>query len=224
MEKLAAHGDGPELYDDNAGTSLAIKGKDFCIVAADTRHSSAYHINTRRATKIFVVDGRILLTATGFYADARSVLNHLTFAVEDYQFRFSKKMAIEQAAAALHVILYRNRFFPKYAYCTLAGFTGEGEPKMFSYDPVGSYEETGCRCNGSGAQMLQPLLDSWISRKNWRCEEGKSYACTEEETKHLVRDVFNSAAETDVKTGDSLEVYTLRASGFTREEHPLRSD
>jgi len=152
------------------------------------------------------------------------VLNHLKFAVEDYQFRFSKRMEIEQIAAVLHIILYRNRFFPKYAYCTLSGFTDAGVPKIFSYDPVGSYEETKCRCNGSGAKMLQPLLDSWISRKNWRCEEGKDHKCTEEEVVRLARDVFNSAAETDVKTGDMLEMYVLKKDGFTVYEFPLRSD
>jgi len=65
-ENVIAHSGGDELYEDNSGTSLAIKGEDFCVIAADTRHSSTYHINTRKATKIFLIDGRAVLTTTGF--------------------------------------------------------------------------------------------------------------------------------------------------------------
>ncbi|KAI5192085.1 20S proteasome subunit beta 6 [Nematocida sp. AWRm77] len=222
---IEQHSSGVELYDDNSGTSLAIKGTNYIVVAADTRNSGEYHINTRKATKIFVIDKRLILTTTGFYADARSVLSKLIFAVEDYQFKFNKPMDVSQAAAILHIILYSHRFFPKYAYCTLTGFSNTGEPKLFSYDPVGSYQENPCECHGTGTKMLQPFLDSWISRKNWHCEEGKAYAPAEEELVKLVKDVFNSAAEKDVKTGDHLEVYVIRQNNeIIREEFPLRSD
>lgn len=215
---------GDDLYGDNSGTSLSIVGADFCIVAADTRHSAEYNINTRRATKSFCIDNRFILSTTGFYADSRYIFDSLSYQIDKYQFRFNKKIGIEQAAAALHLLLYTHRFFPKYTYCCLVGFNEENQPKVFSYDPVGSYQETPCRCNGSGTAMLQPMLDSWITRKNWYCEEGKNHVCTEEEVIALVKDVFNSVAETDVKTGDNLEVYLIKKDGITRSEYPLRSD
>lgn len=222
---MVKHGSGNELYDDNSGTTLSIRGQNCLVIAADTRHSSQYHINTRKATKIFVIDHRLVLTIAGFYADGRSVLDKLTFAVEDYQFRFERQMDVVQAAAILHVILYSHRFFPKYTYCTISGFSNTGEPKLFSYDPVGSYQETPCECNGTGTKMLQPFLDSWISRKNWHCEEGRQYAPGEAELVNLAKDVFNSAAEKDIKTGDHLEVYVIRPNNeISREEFPLRSD
>ena len=40
-------------YTDNGGTSLAIAGKDFCIIAGDTRQSEGYSINTRYSPKVF---------------------------------------------------------------------------------------------------------------------------------------------------------------------------
>lgn len=216
-------GSSNDLYSDNSGTSLSVVGRDFCLIAADTRHSAEYNINTRRATKIFPVQGMVL-TTTGFYADCRSVYESLKYEVEQYEYKFGRRIGVTQAAAILHILLYSNRFFPKYAYCCLSGITEEGEPKLFSYDPVGSYGETKCQCIGSGMKMVQPLLDSWLKRKNWNCEEGSKYECTKEDALALARDVFSGAAEADVRTGDALEVYLIAADGITREEYGLRED
>lgn len=223
MDGITKCGEGVDLYEDNSGTTLAIKGRGYCIVAADTRNSGSFNINTRHTSKLFVIDKRMVLSTAGFYADGVYVSEELRSTVERYQFEYSSAMDIEQAAAALHIILYSNRFFPKYSFCCLSGYSNEGEERIYSFDPIGSYEKTDCRCYGSGTKMLQPLLDSVISGKNWRGGEGRE-EMTEERVVGLVRDVFSSAAETDVKTGDALEVYVITASGSRREVYPLRMD
>ncbi len=40
-------------YTENGGTILAIAGKDFSVVAGDTRQSEGYSIQTRSAPKVF---------------------------------------------------------------------------------------------------------------------------------------------------------------------------
>lgn len=40
-------------YTDNGGSTLAISGADFTIVAGDTRSTSGYNINTRYSPKVF---------------------------------------------------------------------------------------------------------------------------------------------------------------------------
>lgn len=40
-------------YSDNGGTILAIAGKDFAVVAGDTRQSEGYSIQTRYARKVW---------------------------------------------------------------------------------------------------------------------------------------------------------------------------
>ncbi|KAG0740981.1 hypothetical protein G6F23_007907 [Rhizopus arrhizus] len=58
-----------EPYDDNGGTSVAIAGKDFCIVAADTRQSTGYSINSRFSPKAYKLSETSVIAMNGFHAD-----------------------------------------------------------------------------------------------------------------------------------------------------------
>lgn len=40
-------------YTDNGGSIMAIAGKDFCVIAGDTRQSEGYNIQTRYKPKVF---------------------------------------------------------------------------------------------------------------------------------------------------------------------------
>jgi len=44
---------------------------------------------------------------------------------------------------------------------------------VYSYDAVGSYEATKYATTGSGAQILQPLLDAQVSLRN--CYDNESW-------------------------------------------------
>lgn len=47
-------------YADNGGTVLGICGKDFCLIAADTRLSNKYVIQSRKIPRIFPVNYNII--------------------------------------------------------------------------------------------------------------------------------------------------------------------
>ena len=50
-------------------TSLAIAGKDFCVVASDTRQSTGYSINSRYAPKAYELGDNAVIAMNGFHAD-----------------------------------------------------------------------------------------------------------------------------------------------------------
>lgn len=46
-----------DLIEENGGTILAIAGRDYCVIAADTRLSADYQIRSRNITRIMRVSG-----------------------------------------------------------------------------------------------------------------------------------------------------------------------
>ncbi|AFN83386.1 20S proteasome subunit beta type-1 [Encephalitozoon romaleae SJ-2008] len=205
-------------YEDNSGTVVCLRQDDFIVIGGDTRHSSDMIINSREMTKIFQI-GDLFLTGTGFYADSHEVYVKMAYEIRQYEVEGS--INVHSAANLLSKILYSKRFFPYYSYCVLSGFEN-GRPYVYSYDPVGSFESVTCICNGSGRSMIQPLLDSFVSKKNWN-NAGQAQL-SQEDCVRLITKAFNAAAERDVKTKDNLEVYVVRENEVERKVFPLRRD
>lgn len=205
-----------DLYEDNGGTTLSLIVDNKIIVASDTRHSSEYTINSRKMTKIYKV-GNYFLTTTGFHADGFEIYNILMYKIRLYE--TYAKISLKSLAHLLHNVLYSRRFFPLYSYTCLSGFEN-GVAKIYSFDCIGSYQETICRCDGSGSLIVQPLLDSWISGKNFKNYTGLSF----ENVLEFVKKVFDGVAERDIKTKDFLEIYVIEEQSVNRQIIPLRRD
>lgn len=98
--------------------------------------------------------------------------------------------------------------------------TGKG--CVFSFDPVGSYERETYRAGGTASAMLQPLLDNQVAYLNQTGVEKKPLSI--EKAVQLVTDVFTSAAERDIYTGDGIQINIITADGVEVKEVPLRRD
>ncbi|KAI5071517.1 hypothetical protein GOP47_0013768 [Adiantum capillus-veneris] len=213
-------------YDNNGGTCVAIAGTDYCVIAADTRLSTGYSILTREHTKMCQLSDKCILASSGFQADIRALQKNLDAQHQIYQHQHSKKMSCPAMAQLLSNTLYYKRFFPYYAFNVLGGLDSEGKGCVFTYDAVGSYERVGYSSQGSGQQLLMPVLDNQLQAASPLLLPSQESATplSEGEAVDLIMDVFASAAERDIYTGDAVEIVVVNAEGIKRQTMELRKD
>ncbi|KAL9359838.1 hypothetical protein Peur_047961 [Populus x canadensis] len=215
-----------EPYDFNGGTCVAIAGADYCVVAADTRMSTGYNILTRDYSKIYKLADKCLMASSGFQADVRALQKVLGAKHLIYQHQHNKQMSCPAMARLLSNTLYYKRFFPYYTFNVLVGFDEEGKGCVYTYDAVGSYEKVGYSAQGSGAKLIMPVLDNQLKSPSPLLLPAQDAVTplSEAEAIDVVKDVFASATERDIHTGDKLEIVILNADGMRREYAELRKD
>jgi len=212
-------------YSFNGGTILAVAGPNFAIVAADTRLSEGFMIHSRNCSKVHKLTSKTFLACTGFHGDVLTLVNILEARLKMYKHEHQKEMSTSAIAAMLSTVLYYRRFFPYYTYNLLAGIDDNGVGCVYSFDPVGSYERESYRAAGSAGAILQPLLDNQIGYKNQLGLTGGKPSLSAERAHNLVKDVFTSAAERDIYTGDAVKIALVRADeGSDVEQFSLRKD
>ncbi|KAM8953776.1 proteasome subunit beta type-1 [Pelodytes ibericus] len=209
-------------YSFNGGTVLALAGDDFALVASDTRLSEGYSIHSRHTPKCYKLTDKTVIGCSGFHGDCLTLTKIIEARLKMYKHSNNKTMTSGAIAAMLSTILYSRRFFPYYVYNIIGGLDEEGKGAVYSFDPVGSYQRDAYKAGGSASAMLQPLLDNQIGYKNMQNVE--QLPLTLEKAIQLVKDVFISAAERDVYTGDALKICIVTKDGIREESIPLRKD
>ena len=201
---------------------MALAGKDYCVVAADTRMSQGYEILTRSAPKATPLTSKAVFAAGGMSADRTAFQRMLKFELAQYEAKMGREMSTQALAQLVSTRLYHRRFFPYYAFILLAGLDEDGVGCVYGYDAVGSFERSTCGVQGSGVSLIQPVLDNQRDLKNHTAKP--DHELSSEEMVDLIKDAFASAGERDIYTGDDVDIYVIKADGITHEVFPLNKD
>jgi len=122
----------------------------------------------------------------------------------------------------LSTTLYGRRFFPYYTFNIVAGLDENGNGITYGYDAVGSYEPALYNAEGSGKELIIPVLDNVILGAN---KKTPTVPLSVEEMESVVYDAFNAAAERDIHCGDKVEIWIKKKGGkWSKKEYPLRKD
>ena len=216
-------------YNDNGGSTVAIAGDDFAIVASDTRLTDGrYGIMSRNVPKMFQLTDQSVLAACGCWADVLTLTKLINARIQMYKYTHNRTMKTPSTAQMLANILYSKRFFPYYVRNILAGLDENGKGVVYSYDPVGCMEKGLQAADGSGVAIMQPLLDNQVEKFNMivpgtdKKQEAKRPSL--EEAYELVHDCFMAAAERHIHVADSINMKIITKGGIEERVVPLRKD
>jgi hypothetical protein len=103
-------------------------------------------------------------------ADTQALRSKLDEVIDGYEYKMFRKPHLHPLASMLSKTLYGKRFFPFYTFNLLAGITPEGEPRVYGYDAIGSYDYQRYGVQGSGQQLMVGLLDNQFQRRFGLCQ------------------------------------------------------
>lgn len=135
-------------------------------------------------------------------------------------------MSCSAVAQLLSNTLYYKRFFPYYTFNLCAGLDEEGRGAVYSYDAVGSHERVGYSCQGSGKDLIQPVLDNQLKAASPLVLPPRDWmtAMSLEDAVDLIKDAFVSAGERDIYTGDRVEILIITKEGIQEDSLDLKKD
>ena len=114
-------------YSDNGGSTVAVAGEDFVIVASDTRLTNGgYGILSRNISKMFQLTDESVLAACGCWADVLTLTKLLNARIQVYKYTHNRTMKTPSISQMLANTLYSKRFFPYSVRNILAGLDEEG--------------------------------------------------------------------------------------------------
>ena len=154
-------------------------------------------------------------------ADIIELHKYLAARVKLYIQQHKKQPTVEGISKLLSNTLYSRRFFPYYAFNVLAGISESGKGVVYGYDAVGSFDTVTSGAQGSGSQLVTPVLDNQFKGHNNR---DPVLPKDVNEVEKTLKDVINSAAERDIYTGDQVEMVIISKQGVRRYKEPIRRD
>jgi len=200
---------------------MAVAGKDFCIVAADTRMSLGYNILTRNKPKAVQFTKQTVMATSGMGADRDAFHKTIAALITQYEHTHGHMISTKAIAQLVSTRLYYRRFFPFYTFNIIGGLDEEGAGACYGYDAIGSFERVPYGVQGSGSAIATSILDNQIECKT-HPQNKKDLSVTE--TLQLVKDVFTSIGERDIYTGDSVDIYVITKDGTKYESFKLKAD
>lgn len=114
-------------YQDNGGTVVAVSGKDYSIVASDTRLGSGYSVPCRNVSRIVKLTDKVVLASSGMQSDIAVLHKILRIRLTQYTFAHHQEMSLTAVSQLLSTMLYYRRFQPYYTFNVLGGIDENGK-------------------------------------------------------------------------------------------------
>lgn len=183
-------------------TAVGIKAKNGVVLTADKRMSYSGFIMSRNVRKVFVINDRIAIAVTGFYADISGLQRMLEAEIRYYEIRNNKRLPLKSVAKLLSSILYSYKLMPFYVETVVGGIDSDNEPRIYVLDPVGAITEEKFIATGSGATLALGVIEAEYN-KNIDLDKASELALS----------AMRAAVGRDAGTGDGIDMVRIKKEG-----------
>lgn len=105
---------------------MSVSGKDYTIVASDTRLGSGYSVPSRNVSRVVKLTDKVVLASSGMQSDIAVLHKVLKIRLKQYEHNHRKQMTLEAVSQLLSTMLYYRRFQPYYTFNVLGGIDQNG--------------------------------------------------------------------------------------------------
>lgn len=140
-------------------TTLGMIAKDAVVIAADTKSTMGYMVESKMARKVHQLDEHIGLTIAGNVGDALMIIRLLKAQFKLYKLERGP-ITTKAAATLLSNILQGSKYYPYLNMFVLGGYDVNG-PGIYSFDPVGGFDgHDKFYSTGSGSPFVYGILEA----------------------------------------------------------------
>lgn len=184
-------------------TTIGMLAKDAVVIAAESKSTMGWMVDSKVARKIWQLDDHIGITIAGNVGDALALVRLLRAQFKLYKLERGP-ITLRAAATLLSNILQGSKYFPYLNQFVLGGWDGQGG-SVYSFDPFGGFDtHDKFYSTGSGSPFVYGVLEAEF-RENMTTDDAAELA---------VR-AIRAAIERDIGSGGRLiTVAVIDKSGY----------
>ncbi len=192
----------------DGGTVVAIRGKDFVVLASEKRLSYNGFVLSKKTRKLYVVNDRIGIGFVGLHGDAQTIIKILRGEAKYYKLQMGYDISVKALAKLLSNLLYSYKIIPFYVETLVAGIDEEGG-HVYVLDPLGSLIEDDYAAIGTGGPVAIGII-----------EQGYRDNINPSEAEKLAIAAVHHAIMRDAVSGDGIDILIIK-SGSTPIEKTI---
>ncbi len=186
-------------------TTVGIVCSDGVVIGADRRATMGTFIASKETRKVFEIDENLGMTVAGSVGDAQELVRLLKANNEIYKMSENRSFSPKSATSLLSIMLQQNKMMPYYVQLIIGGVNVDGEPGLYSLDPLGGYsEESMYTATGSGTELALGYL-----------EDAYKKSVTTKEAVRLAARALSIATSRDSAVGDGMIIAVINKAGYT---------